>query len=71
MIPITCYCFSNQYSTKLDKLFVSLDKACPIKFKVKNEHPGSFPQYQIRGQVVYSRPEGMFVSVFISFLVNC
>lgn len=45
------------FSPKLDKLFVSLDKACPIHFKLENVPPEQYPHYRVRGQIMYTRPE--------------
>ncbi|XP_057369678.1 cellular tumor antigen p53-like isoform X2 [Daphnia carinata] len=44
------------FSTKLKKLFVSMDKACPISFKMDNL-PQEFHRYFIRGQMVYSKAD--------------
>ncbi|KAI9564864.1 hypothetical protein GHT06_008605 [Daphnia sinensis] len=41
------------FSTKLKKLFVSIDKACPILFRMDNL-PQEFHRYCVRGQMVYS-----------------
>ncbi|EFX89004.1 hypothetical protein DAPPUDRAFT_304717 [Daphnia pulex] len=44
------------YSTKLKKLFVSMDKACPISFRMDNLSQ-EFHRYCIRGQMVYSKAD--------------
>ena len=51
-----------QFSPKLEKLFVQLDKACPVNFQL-NIHPSMFSSYQVRGQLVYSKAEDFHDSV--------
>merc|ERR1712071_648022 len=50
------------FSPKLEKLFVQLDKACPVNFQL-NIHPSMFSSYQVRGQLVYSKAEDFHDSV--------
>jgi len=50
------------FSPKLEKLFVQLDKACPVNFQL-NIHPSMFSNYQVRGQLVYSKAEDFHDSV--------
>lgn len=50
------------FSSKLGKLFVQLDKACPVNFQV-NIPPSMFMNYQVRGQLVYSKAEDFHDSV--------
>ena len=46
----------------MEKLFVSLDKACPVNFFADIPTP-LFCNYQVRGQIVYSRAEDFADSV--------
>jgi len=50
------------FSSKLGKLFVQLDKACPVNFHL-NIPPNMFANYQVRGQLVYSKAEDLHDSV--------
>jgi len=50
------------FSSKLEKLFVQLDRACPVNFKL-NIPPSLFSNYQIRGQIVYAKAEDFHDSV--------
>ncbi|KZS21755.1 putative Tumor protein p73 [Daphnia magna] len=44
------------FSTKLKKLFVCMDKACPISFRMDNL-PQEYTKYWIRGQMVFSKAD--------------
>ena len=37
-------------------MFVSLDKACPVYFSM-NISTHQYPNFRVRGEMVYSRPE--------------
>ena len=43
-----------QFSSKLTKLFVNMDKACPISFSLSIV-PHLFSEYSVRSQIVFSK----------------
>ena len=52
---LTLMSFSVQFSDLLQKLFVNMDKPCPVQFNVAV--PDEPSHYNICSRIVYARPE--------------